>query len=140
MTIPELVNVSPLSITIKWNELVDMNLNGGDYPIFYQVEYSSNNSTWTALNANGALVFQYTHTVTTIFPSGSSQYYRLKAKNNVGVGTVPSPVLAVVADSLPIGMTTITNGTINPTDITITWTELSNNTLNGGDLPIFYGV
>lgn len=92
------------------------------------------------MNANGALVFEYAHTVTTIFPSASTQYYRLKAKNNVGLGTVPSPVLSVVADSLPTGMTAITNGTINPTDITITWTELSNKTLNGGDLPIFYGV
>lgn len=140
MTKPELVDVAPLSVSIKWSELTDMNLNGGDFPIFYQVEYSSNNSTWTALNANGALVLEYTHTVTAIFPSGSTQYYRLKAKNNVGLGTVPSPVLAVVADTLPTGMTNITNGTINPTDITITWTELSNKTLNGGDLPIFYGV
>jgi hypothetical protein len=140
MTIPELVDVTPLSISIKWNELTDLNLNGGDFPIFYQVEYSSNNSTWTVLNANGPLVFEYTHTVTSIFPSSSTQYYRLKAKNNVGLATVPSPVLPVKADSIPIGMTNITNGTINPTDITITWTALTNITLNGGDPPIFYGV
>ncbi len=125
MTVPEFVDVTPLSVSIKWSELVDMTMNGGDYPIFYQVEHSSNNSTWTALNANGPLVFAYTHTVTTAFPSNSTQYYRLKAKNNVGLATVPSPVLAVVTDSVPSGMTNITNGTINPTDITITWTELS---------------
>lgn len=35
MTVPELVDVTPLNITIKWSELADMTLNGGDYPIFY---------------------------------------------------------------------------------------------------------
>jgi hypothetical protein len=72
MTIPELVDVTPLSITIKWSELADTKLNGGDFPIFYQVEYSPNNSTWTALNTGTTLLFQYTHTVTTVFPSQST--------------------------------------------------------------------
>jgi hypothetical protein len=71
MTIPKLVDVTPLSITIKWSELTDIKLNGGDFPIFYQVEYSPNNSIWTALNTETTLLFQYTHTVTTIFPSQS---------------------------------------------------------------------
>jgi len=35
MTKPELVDVAPLSVSIKWSELTDMNLNGGDFPIFY---------------------------------------------------------------------------------------------------------
>lgn len=85
-------------------------------------------------------MFQYVHTVATAFASMSTQYYRLKAKNNVGLATVSSPVLAVVTDSVPIGMTSITNGTINPTDITITWSALTDPMLNGGDLPNFYGV
>lgn len=35
MTVPEFVDVTPLSVSIKWSELVDMTMNGGDYPIFY---------------------------------------------------------------------------------------------------------
>jgi hypothetical protein len=139
MTTPSLVGVTAFSIAIMWSELSDTTLNGGDYPIFYLVEYSSNNSTWTALNTGGPLVFSYNYTVTTAFPSASSQYFRVRAQNYVGLGS-PSASLVVTSNSVPIGMTTITNGTINPMDITITWTELTDPVLNGGDLPIFYSV
>ena len=135
---PTLVDVSPLSVTLNWTELTDAR-NGGDYPIFYQVEWSLNNSTWTALNAGGPLVFTYTHTVTTPFASGASIYYRLKAANNVGLGA-PSSALLVVGDKVPQGMTALQITTVNPKDITISWSALDNQTLNGGDLPIFYSV
>jgi hypothetical protein len=138
MSMPSLVDVSPLSVTLNWTELTDAR-NGGDYPIFYQVEWSLDNSTWTALNAGGGLVFSYTHTVTTPFASGASIYYRLKAANNVGLGA-PSSALLVVGDKVPQGMTALEITTVNPKDITISWSPLDNETLNGGDLPIFYSV
>lgn len=78
MNTPAVVDVNPTSITVKWDELTDSR-NGGDYPIFYLVEYSPDNTTWTALNTGGTLVFQFTHTVATAFSSGVKVYYRVKA-------------------------------------------------------------
>jgi hypothetical protein len=37
-------------------------------------------------------------------------------------------------------MTALEITTVNPKDITISWSPLDNETLNGGDLPIFYSV
>ena len=33
--------VEPTNITIQWQELTDTTLNGGDVPIFYSIEWSS---------------------------------------------------------------------------------------------------
>lgn len=118
MTTPALVDVSPKSVTISWAELEDTTKNGGDIPIFYQVEWSLNNSTWTVLNAGGAKVFSYTHTVTTAFSSGSLVYYRVRAQNNVGLGA-PSESLIVTADKEPQGMTQLSLVSVAPTAITI---------------------
>jgi hypothetical protein len=79
MTPPVFVDVTPTSVSIKWSELTDETLNGGDIPIFYLVEYSPDNSQWSALNTGGALGFAYKHTVSSAFPSGSKVYYRLMA-------------------------------------------------------------
>jgi hypothetical protein len=37
-------------------------------------------------------------------------------------------------------MTKLVLETVNPTDITISWPELTSTSLNGGDLPNFYSV
>lgn len=75
----------------------------------------------------------------TPFPSGAVVAYRIRAKNNKGLGS-PSKALNVTCDRIPSGMTSISITAVNPMDITISWSELTNTTLNGGDLPIFYSV
>lgn len=97
--------VNPKSIVVNWNELTDLNLNGRDTPIFYQLEwYNSEVSPvrWDILtfkNIHGK-VFTFTHTRTTVFPSGSTQQYRVVAQNNMGIGgsTAYSPTLSVPTD------------------------------------------
>ena len=39
MTTPTLVKVTPGNITISWTALTNTTANGGDLPIFYQVEW-----------------------------------------------------------------------------------------------------
>lgn len=46
-------NVHPNNITISWAELVDTSKNGGDVPIFYQVEwFCQPTSSYTYTNVN----------------------------------------------------------------------------------------
>lgn len=78
MNTPTVGTVNPTSISIKWTELTDSR-NGGDIPIFYLVEYSPDNASWSALNTGGTLVFEYTHTVANAFSSGVKVYYRVSA-------------------------------------------------------------
>lgn len=65
MNTPLQVNVDPSGITFSWAELTSA-ANGGDVPIFYQVEWINGNGnnydtyintptyyTWTTLNAGG---------------------------------------------------------------------------------------
>jgi hypothetical protein len=97
--------VTPKSIVVSWNELLDLNLNGRDTPIFYQLEwYNSEVSPvrWDILtfkNIQGK-VLTFTHTRSTVFPSGSTQLYRVVAQNNMGIGGVSaySATLSVPTD------------------------------------------
>lgn len=141
MTPLSAVSVNPTDITVAWDILTDPLLNGGDIPIFYQLEWSADQLTWTSLNpSTGPLILSYTHIAA--FSAGSYQYYRVKAKNNVGLGsnTSYSPILSVLCDDYPSGMGPLTAASVDPTNMTITWTELSDETLNGRDLPIFYSI
>jgi hypothetical protein len=139
MTTPQLVDVTPLSVSIKWSELTDETKNGGDIPNFYLVEYSPDNASWTALNTGGSMVFAFTHTVSTAFASGVNIYYRLKAKNNVGVGS-PSSSLEVTSDLVPQAMNTIKAESVTPTAITLSWAALLDPVKTGGDSISFYSV
>lgn len=52
----------PKAISFEWVELTDATLNGGDIPISYSVEHSTDNSTWTVLNPGSTTAeFIYTH-------------------------------------------------------------------------------
>jgi len=63
--------------------------------------------------------------------------YTLRAKNGVGLGTTSS-ILYVTTNKLPTGMTAITAVSINPLNITLLWTDLTDTSLNGGNLPYYY--
>jgi hypothetical protein len=64
--------------------------------------------------------------------------YRLKSKNEVGWSNVFSNELLVTTCAPPTGMTTVTVKSVHPTNITITWPELTDLTLNGKDIPKYY--
>ena len=70
----------------------------------------------------------YTLPAGQVFPSGSSQKFRVKAQNGVGLG-VPSAVLTVLADSIPLFMNIpqvdYLGNKINPTWIELNWLEIS---------------
>jgi hypothetical protein len=86
MTPPNAGTVTPKNITISWEELTDSR-NGGDIPIFYLVEWTSDNITWTALNSGSTVkVLSISHVSTTPFPAGATFSYRIRAQNNVGLG------------------------------------------------------
>lgn len=97
-----LVDVQPLQITISWSELTSSSLNGGDIPIFYQVEFSMDNITFSVLNPGGEpKVLIYSHTVTEVFGDGVTLYYRVRAQTNAGLGTDTSKVLSVTTSKVP---------------------------------------
>jgi hypothetical protein len=99
--------VNPKSIVINWSELTDTSVNGRDLPTYYKLEwYNAELSTpaWEELTAeaNGKLL-TFTHTRSTVFPSGATQQYRVLPKNAYGYGTTYG-TLGVQADSVPLNM------------------------------------
>lgn len=136
--------INPTNMTFSWDELTDTVKTGGDPIIFYSVEYSSTSATtgFTVLNAGGSKVLTYTHSPGTVFTSGSTHYYRVRAQNSVGMGltTSYSTVLTMVADKIPQSMGALTLVSINPTNSTISWADLTTDAATGGDPINFYSV
>jgi len=94
--------VRPTSVTLSWDALTTGT--GGSSIIFYAVEYSSTSSTsdFTQLNAlSEGLYTSYTHNPASVFPSGATLYYRVRAVNSVGYSESYSTVLTVTADTVP---------------------------------------
>jgi hypothetical protein len=83
-------------VWLTWSPLTTA-LNGGDLPIFYEIEYSPENVTWYSINANGSLKYQIQYAPATILTKIS--FFRAKAKNNVGMSNFYSPVLKVTASN-----------------------------------------
>jgi hypothetical protein len=85
----------------------------------------------------------FNHTVSDIFPSGSIQKYRLRAKNGVGLGLY-SADLDVEADKVPqfmnIPKVDYVANHINPTWILLTWDALIETEWDktGGDRAVEY--
>lgn len=79
----------------------------------------------------------------TIFPSGSLQQYRIRAKNGVGFGAY-SEVFTVQADKVPQFMYTpivdIPSDKIKPRSIELTWSGINDWSQTGGDDVIYYQV
>jgi len=67
MTAPYAGAVTPTSIEVKWDSLTDPNLNGGDEPIFYELEWEDketdpNNPSWVTLVIDGdGLMLSFIH-------------------------------------------------------------------------------
>lgn len=80
-----------------------------------------------------------THNNAAVVFTQTNIYYRVKPKNNVGFGTTYGTVTATT-DRVPSGMGALTTVEVNPQNIAISWNALTDTSLNGGDVPIFYSV
>ena len=105
------------------------------------LEWDQGSCTWESLNtytANMNIPYSYIHYPTNMFPTGSTQTYRLTAKNGVGYGVVSTPT-PMTADEVPIACNDpiIADADIYPQKVTVTWTAI-NDVENGRDPIIFY--
>ncbi len=141
--------VTPTSISLSWTALTDMVKNSGDIPIYYRVEWYNRetdqyNPTWDEVSKESSgLRFEFTHGRTAaqgVFPSGSTQKYRIIAKNNVGLGVNPSAELEIVADEVPILMSTPTVTAVTPNSVSLSWTEITLPAQTGRDDVFYYHV
>jgi hypothetical protein len=62
----------------------------------------------------------------------------VRAKNGVDYSNIYSAVVTCLTPTNPSGMYTPTNGAVNPSSIVINWSELTDSSLNGRDLPTYY--
>jgi len=128
MNPPTIGIVTPRSIEVSWTLLTDMVLNGGNLPTYYRLEWEDKESTpgisiWTEVTTESAGIltyFIYTRP-SGVFPSGSTQRFRLKAKNTVGLGLAYSAEASVTADYVPLFMGTPTVSSISPKTISFSW-------------------
>lgn len=134
--------INPTNITINWVDLTFGTATGRDYITYYKLEWYDKYqvpNVWVTVNTvvNFTLTAMHTYTFSPyIYPSGSTQTYRLSAMNGVGFGAV-SANLTCTCDTEPTGMSDLTASDINPMNVTITWSELTTSA-NGGDIPSFY--
>ena len=145
MTAPYAGAVTPTSIEVKWDSLTDPNLNGGDEPIFYELEWEDketdpNNPSWVTLVIDGdGLMLSFIHQRASVFTSGSMQKYRVRPKNHIDWGTVYGEGL-LQADEVPISMSTPTRGSVDPNSIQINWPSITSAGETGRDDVVFYHV
>lgn len=81
---------------------------GRDAISYYSLEYyKSSTNSWVVVNTDTSVLSNWAqyNLSSGIFPSGSTQIFRLRAKNGVGYGPY-SANASVVADIEPTGMTT----------------------------------
>lgn len=134
-------SVDPLTITIRWDDLVQT-CNGGDVPFYYMVQWWYNSAWVTLTNEGMGKYTQYSHVMTNSIPfaTNSTQQYRVLPKNRVDWGTVYSNVLSVLADEVPTRMNTPTIVSIDPKKISLQWAEITSDADIGRDTIIFYSI
>lgn len=93
--------------------------------IYYSLEWDqgTNKASWaelTTYSSGMAINTFYTHNMPSIFPTGQTNYYRVSAKNGVGLGSPCTPV-AVLCDEVPIYMYAPTNVSVTYNTIEMNW-------------------
>ncbi len=73
-----------------------------------------------------------------MFPANSNQKYRVLPKNQIGWGSVYSPVLTVLCDTFPSAMAIPASVSIKPKEIIVSWTPLVSDAETGRDPISFY--
>jgi hypothetical protein len=79
------------------------------------------------------------HTVANPFPSGSTQQYRVRGKNGVGLG-IYSEVLTITADKIPQRINPPIEVEVKYNEISMRWDPISDWADTGGDDIIYYKV
>ena len=97
--------------------------------------------TWSPINSDYStgIYLTYTHTSTSNFLAGMIYSFRVRPKNNIGFSLSTSVSLDVLSDTYPDALVTLTQESVEPKSITISWTALPTAN-NGRDFIIFYGV
>lgn len=83
--------INPKWMLVEWNELDPTNWEqtGGDAINYYELEWDkgTNGETWTIVTTpTDGVKTQCNVTSNTIIPSGSTQKFRMRARNGVGMG------------------------------------------------------
>lgn len=146
MNTPVAGDVTPVSMALSWTALSDMVQNSGDLPVYYRLEWYNKetdpyNPSWDEVTKEASgLKFAYTYVRSSgVFPSGSTQKFRVIAKNHIGLGT-PSAEVSILADEVPIKMSTVTVTTVVPNAITLVYTDVTLATETGRDDVTFFHV
>ena len=131
--------ILPKSMRITWNGISSVEDTGGDPVVFYELQWTNyETELWETLTTPTlSPVFEFTLTRSVIFPSGSSQRFRLRGMNGVGYGTY-SDEFFVTADSVPTFAYQPTNTSVSPTTMTFTWLGISTFEHTGGDPAVYY--
>ena len=81
--------INPTWIELTWPGISEWAETGGDDVVYYEFSWDqgSDGTSWTVLTTeDNGLQNSFRHIISTPFPSGSLQKYRIRAKNGVGIG------------------------------------------------------
>ncbi len=135
---------SPYYNCINWTDVTDDTQRGRDAVTYYEVRYRPDTSSaWTTLTTEGGpkmLYFEHNVTGGTMFPMNQNIYYRVCAKNGVGLGACSD--ITLLTDSTPVYMhpPTTTAADTTPTWIKVSWQELTDPAHTGRDPIILYDL
>lgn len=104
MNNPSRSAVTPNSIKFTWSGISADADTGRDSVIYYHVKWEQTANNWVYLTnwpTTTAILSDFTHVLdgTNVFPSGSTQNYKVCAQNGVGEGACGS--VAITADLVP---------------------------------------
>ena len=85
---------------MRWDELLDMTLNGGSIPTFYSIEHSADGvNSWATFTIDTVKTKYLTVTTCPGTILTNRAYYRVRAENEVGMSNVYSAVTQVTISS-----------------------------------------
>jgi hypothetical protein len=131
--------ITPKSMKVTWNGIETFEHTGGDPVVYYELQWFDYTiEDWIILTTPSEIIqYEFLISRTEIFPSGSEQYFRLRAENGVGFGAF-STEFTIVADSVPTFAYMPTNTSVSPTTMTFVWQEITSLTHTGGDPVVYY--
>lgn len=143
MTLITNVTVQPFLVSFNWTDQLDNTKRGRDVITYYEVSYKpSLTDNWEVrtIEAEGKKL-SFEHSVATVFPAGVTIYYKVCAKNGVGIGACTAD-LAVLTDSMPTRMNepVVTVDNITPFWIRLNWLEITSDDDTGRDPIVYYGL
>jgi hypothetical protein len=135
---------TPKSMSVSWNTITSSADTGGDPVTYYELQwYNYETQVWDVLTSptqTPLLQTAFIFTRATIFPSGSTQRFRLRAQNGVGLGaySVESVLLADSAPEFMNAPSVALPSDITPKSIKLYWNPITSNAHTGRDPVIYY--